>query len=341
MKIVKKGIKLRSLLYEETVYISTGEIIKTFFADNVIVIKRSKSKNTFCAVQIDTPKNIETNSFFKNKWHRFIGTPCRSHFIWPIDLILLNDLEPQCFLVYNFVSDSRYQSLSQLAFSQKIYGVENKAARAIAIELAKAFVFLEGNHFLFIGLDDDTIFVNDKMTRVLLPIHELMIPDDEKEIYFSQKDFFSEVIDPFSYNNSKIMKSGNKIFTYDKASEYFAFVSVLFKIMIGLYPFEGPYVSEFAYSTNSEANIEWINRYLQNPVFVFDPVDTSNSVSIYNKNIIHCQRWNEISEDMREMFISTFKNENVLRSKLPLECYSANQWYTALKNDFLKYDQNE
>lgn len=334
MKNIKKGVKIHSLIFENSIYIYTGDEIKTFFADSVLVVKRKKSKDMFCAVEINTPKNISVNSFFKNKWQRIIDTPCNDQFIWPIDLILLSESNPQCYLVYNFVSDSIYKSLSKLSLTQDVYGYENKSAQLISLELMKALMFLEENRFLFIGLDDDSVFVNNDRTRILLPLHELMIPDDTKEIYFTQNDFFSEVIDPFSYHNGRILKSRNKIYTYDKNSENFAFVSILFKLMIGIYPFEGPFVSGFEYNVNSAANIEWINRYLQNPVFVFDPVDTSNSISMYNKNIVHCKRWNEISEELRKMFMEFFNHNNVMRSISPTIQYSAEQWYNTLQTAF-------
>lgn len=107
---------------------------------------------------------------------------------------------------------------------------------------------------------------------------------------------------------------------------------MIFRLMIGIYPFEGPGLSGYDYNAQSADNLSWINYYLQNPVFVFSSMNKSNSIEMFNKNEIHRRRWNSIGDELRKMFSDLF--EDAMRNEDSTNYYSAECWYRALQQAF-------
>ena len=181
------------------------------------------------------------------------------------------------------------------------------------MDLINSFESIEDKKYLYFGIDDDELFVNQNNNSLLIPINEEISVDKNEEIPFTEDDFFSEVVDPYHFANRKKNSQGKDIYTYDLISENYAFVSMLFRLLIGLYPYEGPTMDEYEYNLSSSENRDWIYKYIQNPVFIFDNYDKSNSIEMYNKNRIHLKRWSQLSEKLRKMFTASLVHDNVMR----------------------------
>ena len=322
-----------SILSGYNTYIDTGELAKTIIYDSAIVVQHLHSKELYYAVPITTPKDFFNNTWFQDKWKKIIEYPSKDSFIWPVDLMFKSTDVPQCYLVYEFSSTLNYKSVSDLSINHNFLGLENKHIQCIALKFINAYLNIEKNNYMFFGLDDNRIYVNTENDSILIPIKEEIAIDRNSEIYFTPEDYISEVIDPYAYINRNINRGNADIYKYDVFSERYAFLSVLFKLLMGLYPYEGPFMDEYEYNLESNENQDWIFRYLQNPVFIFDMNDKSNSIESYNKNAIHRNRWNSLSEKLKTMFTDSLVQDNVLRKKTVV-AYSAEEWYSELESFF-------
>ena len=298
-----------------------------------LVLQHLRSNETFYAIAIATPYIAYNNMAFIGRWRRLVEYPCGRGFLWPIDLVYQTNGENQCYLVYPFRNMAPYKSMSELSKTRKFFGLDHRMTRDIAMAFLNAYESLERNNYLYFGLDDDDIFINTLDGRVLIPINERISIDKRERLSFTNREYLSEVIDPYCYANRKITPGSNDVYSYDIDSERYAFISILFRLLIGLYPYEGPYMDEYEYNVESENNRDWIFHYLQNPVFIFDENDTSNSIANFNKNEEHLKRWGMLTERLRGMFANTFVSDNVMRRGTVTQ-YAAAEWRAALEECF-------
>lgn len=318
-----------SLLSGYNTYVDTEDFTETLMGHRAMVIQHTRTKEFYYAIPISTPLDLMKNEWFVQKWRKLIDYPCNSVWLWPVDFIRKDIETDSSFLVYTFCPKFQYESIASLSFEKNFLGIDHAYARTAALAFVGAYESIYEKNYLYFGLDDDKIFVNKKESSLLIPIHEDISIDRNTEIVFTEDDYFSEVIDPYYYANRRKNSQGKDVYLYDATSENYAFVSILFRLLIGLYPYEGPMLDEYEYDLNSSENTDWIFKYVQNPVFIFDMNDKSNSIEMYNKNQIHVKRWNMLNEKLREMFTNTLTQHNVMRVSRVF--YSPTQWRIAIE----------
>ena len=322
-----------SLLSGYNTYTDTGDTAATITGETQKVIRHNRTRELYFAVPISTPKNLIKNTWFIDKWRRLIEHPCNSCFIWPVDFIRKEVTLPESYLVYEFKPRHNYKSLAALSKEGGFLGVENPELRSFALSFAGAYESVCDRDYLLFGIDDDSLFVDLDNYSLLIQMNEDMTIGRKSEITFTEDTYFSEVLDPFRYERRQRNKSGAEVYSYDMISESYAFVSILFRLLIGLYPYEGPGMDEYEYHISSSDNKDWIYRYVQNPVFIFDENDKSNSIDMYKKNEINTERWSRLGPELRRMFTETLVHDNVMRTGR-VAYYSAAQWKAALENSF-------
>lgn len=324
-----------SLLSGYNTYFDTENYAETLTCDKAKVLQHTRSKELYYAIPISSPRNLIKNKWYINKWRKLIEYPCDTSLLWPVDFIREDVGLPQSYLVYEFCPRFRYESISTLSKNKDFLGVENPHIRAVVLDFIRAFESIDDKGYLFFGIDDDAIFVNTGNDSLLIPINENISINKDSEITFVEEEYFSEVVDPYHYANRRKNEQGKEIYIYDSISENYAFVSILFRLLIGLYPYEGPTMDEYEYNLNSSENKDWIFKYLQNPVFIFDNEDRSNSIDMYNKNRVHRARWNQLTDKLREMFTNSLVQANVMR--VNKNFYSPNEWRLAVEEAYRNF----
>lgn len=324
-----------SLLSGYNTYFDTEDYAETITGEKAKVLQHTKSKELYYATPISTPANLINNEWFINKWRKLIEYPCDSSLLWPVDFIRKDLGLPQSYLVYEFCPCSQYNSISELSKNKDYLGIENPHIRAITLNFIRAFESIDEKGYLFFGIDDDEIFANTNNNSLLIPINENLSIDKDSEIPFVEEEFFSEVVDPYHYATRSKNDQGKEICVYDSLSENYAFVSMIFRLLIGLYPYEGPMMDEYEYNLDSAENKDWIFKYIQTPVFIFDREDKSNSIEMYNKNRVHRERWSQLTERLREMFSNSLVQANVMRINKFI--YSPKEWRLAVEEAFKNF----
>ena len=324
-----------SLLSGYNTYFDTDDYAETLTGEKAKVIQHTRTKELYYATPISTPANLIKNDWFISKWRKLIEYPCDATMLWPVDFIRKELGDIQSYLVYEFCPRFQFERISALSKNKDFLGIENPIIRSITLEFIRAFESIEDKNYLFFGIDDDELFVNTSDYSLLIPINEEISIKKDSEIVFTEEDYFSEVVDPYQYANRRKNEQGKELYLYDLISENYAFVSMIFRLLIGLYPYEGPTLDEYEYNLSSSENKDWIFKYLQNPVFIFDEEDKSNSIDMYNKNKVHRDRWGKLTNKLREMFSTSLVQSNVMRINHVL--YSPREWHNAIDEAFKNF----
>ena len=331
-----------SLLSSYNLYVDSTT--KTIIGDEAKIVTHIESNQEFYAIKtkkfkFSPKKQGSIKDYYlskrqKSKWERIIEYPGNKSFMWPIDVVSFLQTN-ECYMIYKFVPQSHFDSIATLSKDSSFLGFENPRIRKIVMNFIDAYISIN-NNFLYFGLDDDDIFVNASDDSLLLPVYDSILSDADLNFGFLMKDYFSEVIDPYAFENRKIspISIEEDIYQFDKKSEMFAFSSIIFRLLIGLYPYEGPYLTGYANNLFTEENMEWILKYVNNPVFIFDEEDKSNSITDYNANEVHVKRWEKLPSELQIMFSQTFKEENVMRNNQNYKPYGIHDWEKAMKSFF-------
>ena len=319
----------KSILYDYNIYHSLGYKVPFLNGDDILIANHLDNNETYYLqrfISFDDPER------FIAKWRYFMSCKHNDFFLWPIDIATFdNGLSEEFYMVYSGFSVSSWKSMAD--HTQKIGFLEsenNPLIKKIAEMLCLTFMNAEKEDLLVFGLDDDCIFIND-CENVLCLFNPMSEFGRDKKISFTPEDYFSEVIDPYSYRNREInsVLSNWDKYEYDRYSESFSFASMLFHLLVGLYPFEGPSISGFVNNHVSHKNLEWIYAYLKTPVFVLDQDDSTNSIMVLNRYHDNIKRWESLSDDLKLMFASTFSQEALNRGG-SFESYSYAEWYAAV-----------
>ena len=327
-----------SLISDYNIYVDTGITKETETKDIARIITHINSQEDYLAVRMndDFIGKLDKNTV-QNKWKQLIEKPIFDYFRWPVDVITL---DYNYYLVYDIIPTAHLKSVAEQSFDKNFLGIENNKIRTIVLNYIDAFLRMSEKGYLYFGFDDDNIYTDLDNGSILIPVYNSIYVDNSVKVSFRMKDYFSEVVDPYSYENRQISNEDTleDVYTYDKRSESYAFVSILFRLLIGLYPYEGPTMAEYSNNQFSEDNREWIYNYVNNPVFIFDDNDQSNSVKNSNRFKPFVRRWDMLSNQLQTMFKMTFSEKSVFRENDNFKPYPIVQWKHEIENLFSGID---
>ena len=121
----------------------------------------------------------------------------------------------------------------------------------------------------------------------------------------------------------------------DLASDYFSIATILFKLLIGILPYQGCLL-EGEYNRDDEEHHRWIKLYHKNPIYIFDKTnfarieDNPNSISPSDDNDAYRRRWRKLGKVPQQMFYDVFNTDNALRKNKNLVFYPPSKWQEVL-----------
>lgn len=94
----------------------------------------------------------------------------------------------------------------------------------------------------------------------------------------------------------------------DHNSDKFSFAVFVYRLLVGGYPFEGPYTEEYCVKNNILPDDAKKVIFGSHAVFVWNPHDRKNSIENVNDPQIQGQvsYWKKLPDSVKDMFISTF-----------------------------------
>lgn len=308
-----------SVVCSDNIYCKLGRA-KTFYnmlnEKSLPTIQHYKSKETYlvcpstCLV-----KNRE--AFYLN----IIGRPMNKGFVWPIDMLSNGDLV----FKQRIGSDNEFSDLWELT-KDNYSGFENQRVKPLLINLLNNLQNLFDNGYIYRLWDEKNICYGKKTNEVIFQFHNFLANKNNNSC-ISKEDYYTELTDPYYIKNG---------FEYDFYSDMYSFQSLLFRLLIGVYPFEGERMTGRGNRTGSKSEYNgWIMEYLRNVYFVFDNDYTKNHLTEMGYDIPRIKRWESLSPKLKKMFMDVFSRSNVLRENDSVVYYTPNQWLEEIqKFDF-------
>ncbi|MCL2071277.1 MAG: hypothetical protein FWH07_03475 [Oscillospiraceae bacterium] len=269
----------------------------------------------------------------KGKWVKLIRRPLRiggkisENYIWPSDIIDLsgNQFKKNYALLLPFRDDlGGYEPMS-VALSNTAMDCRNfdiNANTRLAENLIEAWCKFNDSRYLYHEFSFNNMFCNMD-NKVMF------------DFSFSAHEY-SELSDGTSVPLNRIHPDYTDVYYYqrksakmDVISNYFSMAVILFRLLIGLLPYQGRLL-EGIHNITKQEHSYWIMKYHQNPYFIFDENENVNRISstvAYPE--LYEERWNRLPPLLKGMFAAVFNSDNALR-KVPPVFYTPNDWKNAI-----------
>lgn len=307
MADLQKGYKIETLDFKSVIVVEKlgaggqGTVYKVIYDGYIKALKwyfPNKLKDPLLFYE-NIKKNIENKS-------------PSNVFLWPLDITKWKDGS------FGYIMDLRpqeYKDFSMFLLAKvKFYSVE--ALINTALNIIEGFRALHLRGYSYQDLNDGNFFVNPKTGDVLICDNDNVAPD-KTNLGIAGK---CRYVAPEVVLNKKYP---------DKHTDRFSMSIILFLLLFKNHPLEG-------IATNPPCMTEELERkfYGTNPIFIFDPIDHSNSPSLkIQTNVI--KLWPLFPEYIRELFIKAFSKDIMNGTKTSITDREWIEVFIRLKTDII------
>lgn len=302
-----------SFLSSYNLYIDSGKWFETVSKNQAIHVTHINSGDECYLVKLD----IASFQTEHRRWSDIILKPANSSFFWPIDIVCADSY----YLVFPSTTKPSVVSLKTAVDNSGFSGLESKHVKTIIFNVLEAFDSLHSHEYQYYTWSNDRIFVNERDYSLLIAFSDIVTKGFDAKVKISKRKYLSEYTDPYSYTNED---------SYDCYSEMYALASIIFKLLIGRYPYEGSLMDGVPKESDNEYQF-WLERYVSHPIFIFDKEDKRNSIGDFGHEIIFLKRWESLTDKMREMFCSIFSEKNIMRTNGSHISYTPDEWIDEIK----------
>lgn len=306
---------LTSILYDYNLYFDSDRTIDTVSQDGVKLIQHVKSKEEYYIVIISDNMLIQK----KDNLYRIIAYPANNSFFWPIDVVK-SEIDNQYYFVYPCRFKASRIALSELSKDENFLGVEKDYIKLLLLNIVEAFQSLRDIGYIYYIWDDNIIYCSINDYSILMPFSNKISLGLNTSRKLSIDEYHTEFIDPYVYANKC---------KYDYQSEMYILAALIFRLLIGRFPFEGSLMDGIPKDTEFEFQ-QWVQKYTSQPIFMFDKNDTRNAIGTFSNEEIFIDRWNQLPEKLKDMFCSFFEEDNIMRKRNVLTTYLPKDWKEAL-----------
>ena len=267
----------------------------------------------------------------QEKWRYFVEYPISiKHFLWPVDIVEIS--KDKMGLIFRKRAFPKLKPIKQLLYSPELLNWKSTNIQAIIKSLLTAFDELHTGGYSYHAFDIDKIFFNESNGEVLIDFSLAMSRN-----YFNRQhvDTLSstyiqvEFLPPWSKFNE------NDQFALD--DDYYSLAAMLFRLMIGRMPYQGRLmdgagdIMDRQRDVDQGMHLKMFEHYHNNPVFIFDDNDDSNSIGLYSHEEKIIDKWEELPEEIKVMFKTVFSKENIKMNYGSKKLYSPREWISALE----------
>jgi hypothetical protein len=263
----------------------------------------------------------------KEHWVKLIKNPVKiPNYLWPDDIVDLsgNALKQKYALLFPFRDDlggyvTIRDSLSNRTMSPDI---NIEASITLAKNLINAWCEFDSSRYLYHEFSFNNMFCNmdnEVMFDFSFSTQEYKDLSDGARVAMTK--IHPDYTDVYYYQR--------KAFVVDVISNYFSMALILFRLLIGLLPYQGRLLEGF-HNITKQDHAEWIKQYHKNPIFIFDEKEDVNRISSTTANPErYTERWEQLTPSMRKMFSAVFRTDNALRT-IPPVFYTPHDWKNAI-----------
>ena len=227
-----------------------------------------------------------------------------------------------------------------LLFPYKNYGIAKTAAdelkevkkiswkepriRELLFRIPEAFRKLNEAGYLNMDFDFSHLYIRDDKS-IMFEYTNLMMP--LKATPAQGREALCRGEYPYEFAEPALVQGTLKLPDLDMQN--YSLTAMLFYLMIGRMPYDGPLL--LGLTDNNEVEHEHrYEVYHKTPVFIFDPQDSSNHLGEFAADQKVIDLWEELPEQIRELFTQTLTQQNALR-KREVSNPSPAQWLECLQ----------
>jgi serine/threonine protein kinase len=226
------------------------------------------------------------------------GAPTQS-FLWPLDLAKKGD-------DFGYIMELRppeYKDFSAILLGRELVNGQLQKLRwpgispmvAAALDITAGFRALHASGYSYQDLNDGNFFVNLTDPAKL---GQVLICDNDN---VSEYGFASGIAGKARYMAPEVVLGKTDP---NPKTDTFSLAVVLFLLFVNTHPLEGKAVLAVPCMTDAYEK----KFYGENPVFIFDPTDTSNE-PVPDKHQGAVKRWPFLPQYARDMFIKAFSKQ--------------------------------
>lgn len=104
----------------------------------------------------------------------------------------------------------------------------------------------------------------------------------------------------------------------DEITQNFGLCAMVFYLLYGIYAYDGK-LHEKTDTDTPEGYYDFMRSQIENPIFIFDPEDTRNSLGVLDYDIYYQELWNKSPQQLKDVFINILRRENAERTNQNIE----------------------
>ena len=308
---------LYSAACSDNVYLKIGQRLsfqKMQGQDYLIEVLHLKSRERYLCCSFRS-LSAPRESFYLNA----VSKPMQKGFIWPIDVAVSNN---EKYLVFRQTFSVDRSFTNMLMYTRGEYqGFQDPNAQQIIFTYLNSLQNLYDNGYVYRLWDERNIFIGQQSNELIFQFNDAMSLKTNP-MHLEQNEYYTELTDPYICNNDK---------NYDFYSDMYSYQSLLFKLLIGIYPFEGERLVGYERNGTETELSGWILEYMRNIYFIFDDDDSRNQIGVMGQDIPRVKRWESLPPTIQAMFRLVFDRSNVLRESGKIQYFEPRQWYEELR----------
>jgi len=217
-----------------------------------------------------------------------LGKPANT-FLWPEDITKHDGT------AFGYIMELRppeYKDFIKILLGKEVFSSTAALVNA-AIQITEGFRELHLKGYSYQDLNDGNFFIN--------PVNgNILICDNDNVSEFGKS---SGIAGKVRYMAPEIISKNSQP---DKYTDRFSLSVVLYLLLTNNHPFEGKAGSPVCMDARHEKKI-----FVENPVFVWDPDDSSNR-PVHDRHTGSIIRWKLLPEYIQDLFIKTFSKDAIL-----------------------------
>lgn len=274
---------------------------------------------------------LDTSLSVQEKWRYFIEYPVSvKHFLWPVDIVEID--KDKKGLVFKKRAFPKLEPIKKILYSPELLNWGNTNIRSLIKSLLIAFDELHSGGYAYHAFDMDKIFFNELNGEVLIDFSLAMTRhffNRQHVDSFSTSAVQMEFLPPWS--------KFNEDYRLSLEDDYYSLAAMLFRLMIGRMPYQGRLMDGIGDIMDRQRDVDqgmhlkMFEHYHNNPVFIFDENDNSNSIGLYSHEEKIIDKWEGLPNEIRMMFKNVFSKDNIKRNYGNKKLYTAREWIAALE----------
>jgi len=280
-------------------------------------------------VTVKAVKGIEP-ILVENKWRYFIERPVDiKNITWPVDIVNLP--EKQMGLVFRKRAFPKMEPLKKILYNSNLLDWNRPEIRKLIGNLLKVFEEIHTGGYAYHAFDMEHMYYNEESFEVLIEFSLGMSIHCNDVTHISNVGIDSvaiEFVPPWVELDSRNCLS--------LSDDYYSIAAMLFRLMIGRMPYQGRLMDghgdmmDLLRDIDPDTHVQMFKHYHDNPIFIFDPEDDINNVGVVTSVEKFKDRWEDLPEEIKAMFIKTFSKETLAMPYKDRKLYSVREWIDAL-----------